>query len=149
MTTDLILAVLHHWLVFVIAALLAAEIALLRPGIGRRQLKLLGGIDRYYGALAGAIIVVGVARVYFGLKGWEYYVYNHVFWAKMVAFLIVGLLSVPPTLRIIRWNRAAAEPDYAVPEAEIAATRRYLWLEVLVLALVIGFAAMMARGYGV
>ena len=148
MTTDLLLAVLHHWLVFVIAALLVAEIALLRPGIGRRELKLLGGIDRYYGALAGAIIVVGAARVYFGLKGWEYYVYNHVFWAKMGAFLIVGLLSVPPTLRIIRWNRATAEPDYAVPDAEIAAIRRYLWLEALVLGLVLVFAAMLARGYG-
>ena len=150
MTTDLILAVLHHWLVFSIAALLAAEFALVRPGISRRYLKLLGRIDSFYGVLAGAIVIVGAARVYFGLKGWEYYIYNHVFWAKMGAFVIVGLLSVPPTLRFIRWNRAAAaEADYAVPDAEISAMRRYLWLETLVLALVIIFAAMMARGYGV
>ena len=149
MTTDLILAVAHHWLVFAISALLAAELALVRPGIGRRELKLLGRIDSIYGALAGAVILVGVARVYFGLKGWEYYVYNQIFWAKMAAFVVVGLLSIPPTLRIIRWNRAIVEPDYAVPDAEISTTRRYLWLEALVLALVLVFAAMMARGYGV
>ena len=71
-------------------------------------------------------------------------------WLVNVAFVIVGLLSVPPTLRFIRWNRAAAaEADYTVPDAEILAMRRYLWLEALVLALVIIFAAMMARGYGV
>ncbi|TIL74004.1 MAG: DUF2214 family protein, partial [Mesorhizobium sp.] len=50
------------------------------------------------------IIVVGIGRVIYGLKGWEFYVYNWVFWAKMAAFVAVGLLSIIPTVRFASWN---------------------------------------------
>ena len=38
------------------------------------------------------VIVVGIGRVIYGLKSWEYYVYYWAFWAKMAAFAVVGLL---------------------------------------------------------
>lgn len=122
---------------------------LLKPGLTGRNLSILGNLDRAYGGLALAIIVVGVGRVVFGLKGWEYYVYNHVFWSKMAAFLMVGLLSVPPTIRIIKWRRdAGSSSGHVVPDAEIASMRRYLHSELAMFALVLVFAAMMARGFG-
>ena len=104
---DLVLAILHHLLVFSLAGLLAAELALIRPSLSGPGLGLLGRIDRTYGGVAVAVIVVGVCRVIFGLKGWEYYVANHAFWGKMAAFVIVGLLSIRPTMRSggsLRWN---------------------------------------------
>lgn len=147
--TDLLLAILHHLLVFGLAGILFAEFALLKPGLGGRNLSLLGRLDGAYGGLSMAIIIVGVCRVIFGLKGWEYYVGNHAFWGKMAAFLVVGLLSIPPTLRIIKWRRAAASStDYAVPDSEIASMRRYVHGEMAFFALILVFAAMMARGYG-
>jgi putative membrane protein len=149
MTTDLLLAIAHHLFVFALAGILFAEFALLKPGLGGRNLSLLGRLDGAYGGLALAIIVIGVCRVFFGLKGWEYYVGNHAFWGKMAAFLIVGLLSVPPTLRIIKWRREAGSTDgYEVPAGEIATMRRYVHGELAFFALILVFAAMMARGYG-
>jgi putative membrane protein len=142
---DLLLAILHHFLVFSLAGLLAAELVLLRPGLSGPNLSLLGRIDGAYGGIALAVIVVGVCRVIFGLKGWEYYVSNHAFWGKMIAFVIVGLLSVPPTIRIIRWRRGGSE---AVPEGEVMAVRSWIKGEVFFLALVLVFAAAMARGVG-
>lgn len=79
---DLLLAILHHFLVFTLAGLLAAELALVRPGLSGSGLALLGRIDGAYGGVAMAIIVVGICRVIFGIKGWEYYVSNHAFWAR-------------------------------------------------------------------
>lgn len=147
--TDLLLAIVHHLLVFSLAGVLFAEFMLLKPGLTGRNLSILGNLDRAYGGLALAIIVVGVGRVVFGLKGWEYYVYNHVFWSKMAAFLMVGLLSVPPTIRIIKWRRdAGSSSGHVVPDAEIASMRRYLHSELAMFALVLVFAAMMARGFG-
>lgn len=148
-TVDLLLAILHHFLVFALAAALAMEIALVRPGLRDGQLALLAWIDRAYGSIAGAVVLVGIARVAFGLKGWEYYVWYWVFWAKMLAFAAIGLLSTLPTRRIIGWRRSAvAGPGFVVAEAEIGAVRSYLFAEVFCLALVLAFAAAMARNVG-
>jgi hypothetical protein len=39
---------------------------------------------------------------------------------------VIALLSVPPTLRYLRWQRAGAVPN----QAEIICVRRFLWAEV-------------------
>jgi putative membrane protein len=147
--TDLVLAIAHHFAVFLLAATLAGEFVLLRPGLTRSGLALLSSLDRAYGGLAGLIVLIGIGRVLFGLKGWEYYVYYWAFWAKMASFAAVGLLSGPPTARILRWRKqAAAAPDYVVPEAEIAGLRFYVRAEAGFFALILVFAATMARGIG-
>ena len=87
MTTDLLLAIAHHLLFFALIAILAAETVLVRPGLAGDTLKRLGRLDAAYGGLAGLILIVGFCRVFFGLKGWEFYIYNWVFWAKIAAFL--------------------------------------------------------------
>jgi putative membrane protein len=149
MLTDLLLAIGHHLLVFALAAVLAAELATVRPGIGAAELRRLGMLDAFYGTIAGLIIVVGVLRVNFGAKGPEYYLANHAFWGKITAFVVVGLLSVPPTLRFIAWRRRLkADPAFRPGEAEVLAARRFLWGEVAVFPLILIFAAAMARGYG-
>ena len=142
---DLLLAIIHHGLAFLLAALLAAELVLIRAGLDARGLPLLGRIDGAYGMTAGLLILVGICRVIFGLKGWEFYVYNPMFWMKMAAFAAVGLLSVPPTMRIVRWRRAALD---TVPETEITALRFWLKAEAGFFALILIFAAAMARGFG-
>ena len=61
----------------------------------------------------------------------------------------MGLLTIPPTLAIRRWAKAGGgAADYAPPDREIAASRRFIHLQAGVLALIPLFAAAMARGYG-
>lgn len=146
--TDLILAIAHYLLIFSLAGILAAELAMIRPGLAGAGLKRLGIIDLHYGLIAGLILAVGFARVFYGIKGPEFYLGNHAFWAKIAAFLVVGVLSAPPTVRILQWRRRAkAEPDFALSPADVAGVRRFLVAEVAVFALIPVFAAMMARGY--
>jgi putative membrane protein len=140
---DLVLAILHHALVFLLVGLLAMEMALARPGLDASGLSRLGRIDAAYGAVAGLVIVVGIGRVLFGLRGWEYYVANHAFWGKMAAFVAIGLLSIGPTRRIQRWRRAGS-----VSGSEVVALRPWLKAQAALLLLVLVFAAAMARGYG-
>ena len=75
-TADLVLAVLHHLLVFSLAGIIGAEFVLIRGDLPAATLKRLVGIDRHYGIIAMLIIIVGISRVIYGLKGWEFYVYN-------------------------------------------------------------------------
>jgi putative membrane protein len=147
--TDLVLAIAHHLLVFSLAAILAAELAMVRPGLSGGGLKRLGVIDLHYGLIAGLILAVGFARVFLGVKGPQAYLGNWVFWAKIAAFLVVGLLSAPPTIRILQWRRRArAEPGFALSGADVAGVRGFLVAEAAVFALIPVFAAAMARGYG-
>jgi putative membrane protein len=118
--TDLPLAILHHLLAFALLGVLAAEMAITTPGLAGARLKRLQMLDRWYGILAGLLIVVGVLRVLYGGKGAEFYVASAAFWAKMAAFAAVGLLSIGPTVRIIGWGRRArADAGFAVPADEV------------------------------
>jgi putative membrane protein len=146
--TDLILAILHHLLVFSLVALLAIELTLVRKGLTSATIARLAAIDGAYGAIAGLVLIVGFLRVFFGLKGAEFYFSNGFFWAKIAAFAAVGILSIPPTLRFLTWRRASrADPSFTPSEAEIGSVRRMLHFETVPLVLIPIFAAAMARGY--
>ena len=148
-TTDLVLAILHHLLVFSLAGIIGAEFVLIRGDLPAATIRRLVGIDRHYGIIAALVIIVGVGRILYGLKGWEFYVHSWTFWVKMAIFAVVGLLSIVPTGRFLSWNRqAGADPSFTVPAAELAAVRTYVRAEAFLFLLIPVFAAAMARGYG-
>jgi putative membrane protein len=150
MFTDWILACLHHLAIFSLAGVIAAEVVLLSGAIDAADVRRLASVDAWYGLLAAAVILFGVSRVIWGAKGYEYYLANHVFWTKMALFLILGLLSIRPTLVFFAWKkRLKTDPDFAPPIAEAARMRTYLWIEVGVFLCIPIAAAAMARGYGV
>lgn len=141
---DLILAILHHFFVFALFGVLFGEFVMVRRGMAAATVARVARIDAWYGVLAGLILVVGFSRAIFAAKGWLYYEHNAFFWAKIGTFIVIGLLSVPPTLAFPRWRRAGTPPT----DAAIAETRRYLWMQVALFPLLPAFAAAMARGYG-
>jgi putative membrane protein len=147
---DLVLAIAHHLAVFSVFGLLLAEVVLLRPGIAADRIRQLGMIDSFYGAASLLVIIAGVLRVIYGPAGWEYYVANWAFWAKMAAFILVGVLSVPPTLAVLNWRKQlAANPNFSPDNAQVARLRRFFTGELIAFAFIPAFAAAMARGYGV
>jgi putative membrane protein len=72
MTTDAWLAIAHHLAVFGLAAVLAAEWGLVRRGMAAPDIRRLARVDSAYGAVAGAVIIAGVARVIWGAKPAEF-----------------------------------------------------------------------------
>lgn len=146
MTIDLVLAILHHIAVFSLFAVLAAELMLVRPGLGGDALRRLAGLDRAYGGVAMAVIVIGIARVIWGAKGWEYYMGNPYFWAKMASLVGVALLSIPPTMKIALWTKAAkANSGHPIDATEIVSARRFIHYQLALFPLIPAFAAAMAR----
>src|SRR5437868_15342752 len=104
---DLVLAILHHLLAFALAAVLAFEIAMIRAGMRAAELRRTAMVDRHYGGLAVLLLLVGFGRAIYAAKGWAYYSVNAMFWAKMATFLLIALLSIGPTVALLRWRRAA------------------------------------------
>lgn len=149
MDLDLLFACLHHLAVFSLVGIIAAEFALLRPGISGQRLRQLALFDRGYGLAAAVVLVVGFLRVYLAGKGHDYYFANWMFGLKMAAFLGVGLLSIQPTIAILRWSKAAkGNADFVPADAEVRRSRLFLHGEVALLVFIPLFAAAMARGYG-
>jgi len=148
MLTDLFLAILHHLAIVSLIAMLAFESALLRPGITALNLSRVTRVDAGYGMTAGLVIVIGVCRVIWGIKGADFYLSNPWFWAKMASFAGIGLLSIPPTLALLKWRKQSrSDPAFLPADADIKRLRGFIQAEVGLLLLVVTFAAMMAR-YG-
>ena len=145
-TTDLALAIAHHILIFALAGVLAFELGVVRPGMTAVDIRRVGRVDLWYGILAALILIVGFTRANVAAKGWAYYSVNEFFWAKIGTFALVGLLSIVPTVQIIRWRGAVAKDPAFVPDVTLS--RRCLWAEAFLFALIPAFAAAMARGYG-
>lgn len=141
---DLVLAILHHILVFGLVAMLAIERALLRGDT--IDAVRLARLDAGFGATAGLVVAVGLCRVIWGGKGWAFYLENPFFWAKMGSFLALGLLSIAPTLLFLKWRKATAgEAAFLPPAPELRRARTWLGLEALLLIPLLASAAAMAR----
>ena len=117
---DLVLAILHHTFVFALFAVLFAELVMVRRGIDAATVTRVQSIDLWYGVLAALIVIVGFFRAIFAAKGWDYYAHNAFFWAKIGTFVVIGLLSIPPTLALLKWRRAGTLP----PATAVAKVRR-------------------------
>jgi len=144
---DLLLSFLHFLAVFAMVAILATEIALVRPGITAEQVVRIRRLDGYYGSLIGLVLLVGVLQVSYGEKGQQFYTGNPIFWMKMAAFTAIGLLSVQPTIRIYYWwQEARGGSFFSAPEDEVARVSRFLRLEVAAYVLITLFAVFAARG---
>jgi putative membrane protein len=141
---DLVLAILHHLIVFALVAIIVVEFVNVRSGVDAAAVRRVAAIDAWYGILAGLIVFLGFGRAIFAAKGWYYYSHNLFFWAKIGTFVAIGLLSIPPTLSYLKWRKAGATPT----DKAVANVRRYLWIEVVLFAPLLAFAAAMARGYG-
>jgi putative membrane protein len=143
------MAFMHHLFAFTLVACVVYEFIAFRKGMTVEEARRIQRTDLMYGISAGMLLVVGLLRVYFFEKGPAFYSQSPFFWMKMAAFVVVGLLSIDPTIRYIRWNRTLKEnkaPE--ISDKEFRRTRLLLTLEVIGLAVIMFAAAFMARGIG-
>lgn len=144
---EIVLAYLHFVALIGTASLLVAEHLLVRPDISGAALHRIRVVDGIYGALATAALATGLMRVFWGAKGSAYYVSNPVFHAKFGIFVLIALLSIWPTVRFIRWSRAAQrDAGFAPPAAELGRVRMLMRVQLLLLLTLPLLGAAMARG---
>ena len=149
MTATITLAFLHHTAAVAVMALLTVELVLLRfeltPPVARTILRM----DAAYGIAALVLLVVGLSRVFFTEKGAAYYFHSGTFIAKLTLFVIVGLVSIYPTMQFLRWRPALREQRSPRLDPDTRRKLRMLvHIELTLLLVILLLAAMMARGVG-
>jgi putative membrane protein len=145
MTT--LFAFLHHLCAFTLVAAIAIEFTLIRQELTLDSARRLQVTDIVLGMAAGALLAIGLLRVFFFEKGADYYWHSHAFLAKFALFIIIGLLSIVPTVEFLSWRDAVAAGQVPVMEA---ATRRrvtmIIHIELAAIVVILLCAAIMARG---
>ena len=140
-------ASLHHLFAFTLVSALAIEFALIRMELTLASARRLQVTDLVLGIAAGALLIIGLLRVYFFEKGAEYYFHSHAFLTKLLLFIVIGLLSIIPTVEFLSWRGALQAGQ--VPS--IGAKKRRLVTavihgELFAIVIILLCAAIMARG---
>lgn len=149
MTISALFAFLHFAAVFGIVATIFLEWQTMSPSPTLAEARRLQRCDRWYGIFAVVVLVVGALRVFYFEKGLAFYIRNPFFNAKLGLFVLVGLLSIYPTIRFIKWSaqtRQGLAP--VVSQGEYRNIMMVLRIEVVLLLGVALCASFMARGIG-
>lgn len=149
MVLDAILAYLHFAAIFTLFGYMVAEAVMLRGTLDAERIRRLGRIDVIYFGAAIAVLATGLLRAIFGVKGADYYFSWWPIYAKLGTFVLIGIISVVPTLSYIRWRRMLErDPAWKVPPEEQKKMRRFVMTQLHLAALIPAFAVIMARGIG-
>jgi putative membrane protein len=149
MWKEVALAYFHFAAIFTLLWFLAKEWTLLNRGADRIDFPALAKADIGFGAAAAAVLVTGICRVTLGAKPAGFYLHNPVFHTKIGLFVLVGLISIWPTIVFIRWRKAAAgNANFRVDQDEWRKVRRCLLIEMHLFALIPLAAVIMSRGIG-
>src|SRR6202035_2700778 len=111
-------AFLHHLCAFALVSAVAIEFALIRGELTLASARRLQVTDMVLGIAAGALLVIGLLRVFFFEKGAEYYWHSHAFLTKFSLFIVIGLLSIVPTVEFLSWRKAISAGQVPVVEAK-------------------------------
>ncbi len=149
MWKEVALAYFHFAAIFTLLWFLAKEWTLLNRGADRIDVPSLAKADMGFGIAATAVLITGICRVALGAKPAGFYLHNPVFHTKIGLFVLVGLISIWPTIVFIRWRKAAAsDANFRVNENEWRKVRRCLLIEMHLFALIPLAAVIMSRGIG-
>jgi putative membrane protein len=149
MTQDAILQFLHISAILALVVFISSEAALCRPEwMNAKIVERLATVDRIYGIAALAVLATGLIRVYFGTKGSAWYWSNWLLHLKLGAFIVVGLVSIAPTLRFIRWRKVLRTSGALPAAAEVRSTRKLVMLQAHLIPLIPLAAVFLARGFG-
>ena len=149
MTTEALLAYAHFLAILTMVVFLASEAALCRgEWLNAAVVERLAKVDMIYGISSIAVLLTGVARTYWGMKGTGWYWTQPLLHAKITLFIVVAVMSIVPTLRFMRWRRNLRATGALPTELEIKKTRRLIMIEAHLVALIPLLAVFLARGVG-
>ena len=148
MTLEALLAALHLLAVLTLVVFLSSQAALCRvEWMNAAVVRRLARLDLIYGIAALALLITGLARLYWGTKGVSWYVSQPLFHLKMTLFVLTALLSIKPSITFRRWLRAL-DAGQALPDAEaVRGTRRWIMVQAHLVPVIAVVAVYWARGW--
>jgi putative membrane protein len=149
MTLEAILAYLHLLAILTLVVFLSSEAALCRvEWMNAKVVERLGRVDMVYGLASVAVLLTGVARTWWGVKGTSWYWTNPLLHTKLALFVAIGLLSIKPTLMYARWRKELKATGALPAHDQVRLARRFVMVQAHLLVLIPLAAVFLARGFG-
>jgi putative membrane protein len=149
MTLEALLAYAHLLAILTMVVFISSEAALCRvEWINPRVVERLGKVDMVYGIAAGAVLLTGIARTWWGIKGTPWYWGNGLLHLKLALFIAVGLISIKPTLMFRRWKNELNASGALPAEGQVREARKWVMIQAHLIALIPLVAVFLARGFG-
>ena len=147
MTTEALLAYAHFIAILTLVVFISSEAALCRvEWMNAAVVRRLGRVDFVYMLAAIAVLLTGLARTYWGVKGFGWYWQQPLLHIKVTLFVVIGLMSIGPTRTFGRWRRQLDATGALPSEQEIRTTRKWIMAQAHLLLLVPLAAVFLARG---
>ena len=143
MTIEILLRYLHFICIFGIVSSLVAEHILLKTSLKRREIGRVAKIDGIYGFAVLVLLAAGMTLWLGGYgKPMEFYTQNALFQTKLAMFLLIGLLSIYPTVFFFKKRKGDPTELVEIPKSIFWSIR----LELLLVFTIPLLAGLMAKG---
>ena len=145
--TELIITRYAHFIaVFMIVGAIFAEQFLIAKNLTRLEIKRIAKIDAIYAIGAVLVLIAGFALWFWIGKPASFYSRNWIFHTKLTLFILLGLLSIYPTVFFLK-NRKGNDLETVVPVPNMVIL--FLRLELLLIIIMPLLATMMSLGKGI
>lgn len=143
--TEIILTRYIHFIgIMVVFAMVFAENVMLSERVSRAKVNRLLKVDGIYGLFSIVVVAAGL-YLWMGVgKPEEYYTNNHIFLTKVGLFIVVGILSLWPTIFYFKNRKGDLADEVAVPKI----IRIIIKVELVLLIVIPLLATLMAQGVG-
>ena len=147
MTLEAVLASVHLLAILTLVVFLSSQAALCRvEWMNAAVVQRLARLDMIYGIVAVVLLLTGLARLFWGVKGMGGYMASPLFHLKMSLFILAALLSIKPTLSFRRWRKALDVSGQLPAAEEVVQTRPWVMWQAHVVPVIAVVAIFWARG---
>ena len=144
---NILIPYLHYIGIMAMMGALITEHVLLKPGILKEQIKSLAMVDVIYVISAAIVLITGLLRWFVvDIKGAEFFTKNPLFHIKLTLFVVIVILSIFPTIKLLKWKKQAKLNEPGPGEKDIKKQLMFIRIELLLLAIMPLLAVMIAGG---
>jgi putative membrane protein len=145
MITDILVRYLHFVSLILLLAAVLGQHLLLRKQMTRGEIARVQRLDILYAVTVIIVLLTGFAQWLWIGKPAQFYSSNPVFHVKITLFLLVGIISIYPSVFLGKQKKGEPEESIAVPGGLIWCVR----IELLLLFAMPLLATLIARGIGI
>ena len=144
---NILIPYLHYIGIMALMGSLISEHLILKPSIKKDQIKSLATIDLIYGLSAILVLTTGLLRWFVYGKGYDFYMSSPLFHIKLTLFIIIGILSIFPTIKFLKWRKQIKRGDEPViTEKGVKNLLMFIRIELLIITVIPLIAVLIARG---
>lgn len=148
MTLEAVLAALHVLAMLTVVVFISSQAALCRSEwLNPAVVERLARLATVSAVLFLILVLTGLLRTFWGIKGASWYVSQPLFHAKTTLVLLMGVLSLPSTRQFWAWRTALREGGALPPPAAVLRARRWVMRQAHALPVIAVLAVFWARGW--